>query len=128
SLAYIVISGYTGHHLTRAVRRPFAQTPADYGLAFETVSFLSRVDRLRLAGSKGVAEYQAATGVTVLSASSKPRVIENLPPARSLFVDFLESVYLGKQPGLTLAEILRVNRIVLLARQAAEEHRIVKLA
>lgn len=85
-------------------------------------------DRLRLAGSKGVAEYQAATGVTVISASSKPRVIENLPPARSLFVDFLESVYLGKEPALSLAEILRVNRIVLLARQAAEEHRIVKLA
>jgi len=84
-------------------------------------------DRLRLAGSKGVAEYQAATGVTVVSQSSKPRVIEKLPPAQSLFVDFLESVYLGKRPGLSLEEILRVNRIVLLARQSAEEHRIVKL-
>jgi predicted dehydrogenase len=54
-------------------------------------------------------------------------VIEKLPPAQSLFVDFLESVYLGKRPGLSLEEILRVNRIVLLARQSAEEHRIVKL-
>ncbi|MCS7314552.1 MAG: Gfo/Idh/MocA family oxidoreductase [Bryobacterales bacterium] len=84
-------------------------------------------DRLRLAGTKGVAEYQAATGVTVVSTSSKPRVIENLPPARSLFVDFLQSVYLGAPPGLALQEILRVNRIVLLARQAAEQGRIVKL-
>jgi len=84
-------------------------------------------DRLRLAGSKGVAEYQAATGVTVVSQSSKPRVIEKLPGPQSLFVDFLESVYLGKPPGLSLEDILRVNRIVLLARQSAEERRIVKL-
>jgi len=84
-------------------------------------------DRLRLAGSKGVAEYQAATGVTVVSQTSKPRVIEKLPPARSLFVDFLESVYLGKTPALSLQDILRVNRIVLLARQSAEERRIVRL-
>lgn len=84
-------------------------------------------DRLRLAGSKGVAEHQAATGVVVVSASSKPRVMEKLPAARSLFVDFLESVYLGKEPALNLADILRVNRIVLLARRAAEERRIVRL-
>ncbi len=84
-------------------------------------------DRLRLAGSKGVAEYQAATGVTVMSETSKPRVIEKLPPEQSLFIDFLESVYRGKTPALSLADILRVNRIVLLARQSAEEHRIVKL-
>ncbi len=85
-------------------------------------------DRLRLAGSKGVVEYQAATGVTVISETSKPRVIEKLPPEQSLFIDFLESVYHGKRPALSLADILRVNRIVLLARQSAEEHRIVKLS
>jgi len=85
-------------------------------------------DRLRLAGSKGVAEYQAATGVTVISETSKPRVLDKLPPERSLFIDFLESVYHGKPAGLSLADILRVNRIVLLARQSAEEHRIVRLA
>lgn len=84
-------------------------------------------DRLRLAGSKGVAEYQAATGVTVMSESSKPRVIEKLPAEQSLFIDFLESVYRGKPAALSLADIYRVNRIVLLARQSAEEHRIVQL-
>lgn len=84
-------------------------------------------DRLRLAGSKGIAEYQAATGVTVVSEKSRPRVIENLPAARSLFVDFLESVYRGKPAGLSLADILRVNWVVLLARQSAEQGRIVKL-
>ncbi len=84
-------------------------------------------DRLRLAGSRGIAEYQAATGVTVMSNAGKPRVIEELPPARWLFADFLESVYRGGRPGLTLEEILRVNRIVLLARRSAEEGRIVKL-
>jgi len=84
-------------------------------------------DRLRLAGSKGIAEYQAATGVTVMSETSKPRVLEELPAERSLFVDFLESVYLGKAPGLSLADIVRVNRIVLLARASAEQGRIVRL-
>ena len=85
-------------------------------------------DRLRLAGSKGVAEYQAATGVTVVSETSKPRVIEKLPAERSLLVDFLESLYHGRPAALSLEDILRANRIVLLARQSAEQHRIVKLS
>ncbi len=84
-------------------------------------------DRLRLAGTKGVVEYQAATGVTVLTRDAKPRTITELPPAQSVFVDFLESVYLGKPPGLTPEDIWRVNEITLLARDSAEQHRVVKL-
>ena len=86
-----------------------------------------RGDRLRLAGTEGVAEYQAATGVTLLSRKEKPRTITELPKSRSLFVDFLESVYLGKPVGLTQDDIYRVTAIVLGAREAAENHRIVKL-
>jgi predicted dehydrogenase len=84
-------------------------------------------DRLRLAGTKGVAEYQASTGVTLLAAAHPPRVISDLPPQRSLFIEFLESVYLGRPPSLTLADIYRVNEIALLARESAERRRPVKL-
>lgn len=85
-------------------------------------------DRLRLAGLKGVVEYQAATGVTVLSEKEKPRVVSELPPAGSVFVDFLESVYNGKAPALSLEDIYRVCDIVLMARQSAEQHRVIRLA
>ncbi len=81
-------------------------------------------DRLRLAGTKGVVEYQEASGLTLITATAPPRRITDLPPARSLFLDFLESVYHGKPAGLSLEDIYRVNRIVLVARASAEQRRI----
>jgi predicted dehydrogenase len=83
-------------------------------------------DRLRLAGTKGILEYMAATGLTLVTGAKKPHVITDLPPARSLFVDFLESVYLGKPVGLELRDIYRVNEIVLAAHEAAEKRQIVR--
>jgi predicted dehydrogenase len=84
-------------------------------------------DRLRLAGTRGVVEYQAATGVTLMSDKEKPRVLTELPPARSLFLDFLDSVYNGKRVGLTMPDIWRANEIVLGARESAERHTLVKV-
>lgn len=84
-------------------------------------------DRLRLAGLKGVAEYQAATGVTLMSGTRKPEVIAERAPRGSVFVDYLQYVYNGKAPTLTLADIYRTNEIALGAREAAETGRIVKL-
>lgn len=84
-------------------------------------------DRLRLAGTEGVLEYQPATGLTLITRKEKPRTLTELPPARSLFLDFLESVYFEKPVGLTLEDIYRVNEIVLAARQAAEERRVLKI-
>ena len=83
-------------------------------------------DRLRLAGTRGVLEYQAATGLTLVTAKEKPRVITELPPAQSLFEDFLASVYLGRPAALDLKDIYRVNEIVLAARESAEQGRVVK--
>jgi len=85
-------------------------------------------DRLRLAGTQGVVEYQGTTGVTLMTGKEKPQVIQKLPAGQSLFVDFLESVYNGKPAALKLEDIFRVNEIVLLAREAADRHQIVKLA
>jgi predicted dehydrogenase len=85
-------------------------------------------DRLRLAGLKGIVEFQAATGVTVMSEKGPPRVITELPSAGSVFVDFLESVYNGKPAALSLEDIYRVCDIVLAARDSAEQQRVIRLA
>lgn len=84
-------------------------------------------DRLRLAGTKGVAEYQRATGVTVVTGSSKVRQV-TLPSAGSLFSDYLDSVYNGKPTLLPIGDIWRANEIAFVARDAANTGRVVKLS
>lgn len=85
-------------------------------------------DRLRLAGTKGVAEYQAATGVTLLTSRSNPVVVRELPPAGSVFLEFLQHAYNGKSTSLPPAEIFRICEITLGAHEAAEYGRIIKIA
>jgi hypothetical protein len=83
---------------------------------------------LRIAGTKGVAEYMAATGVTLLSLSRKqPEVIKELPAAEHLFVHWVDHIYNGKPEPITWNDIYRTTHIVLQARAAAEDHKIVKL-
>jgi len=84
-------------------------------------------DRLRIAGTKGVVEYQDSSGLTLVTHDSKPEQVRALPAAGSLFGDFLDAVYNGRQPLLTPGEIFRVNEIVLKARDAAESRTIVRL-
>jgi predicted dehydrogenase len=84
-------------------------------------------DRLRLAGTKGVVEYQAATGVTLIAANRKPETIRDLPPEGSVFIDFLDAAYNGKPASLSAEDIYRVNLIVIAAQEAAERHQIVSL-
>lgn len=84
-------------------------------------------DRLRLAGTKGIAEYQASTGVTLIPATGTPRQVSPLPGARSLFVDFLKHLYEGAPEPIARADIFRVNEIVLKARDAANSSRIIRL-
>jgi predicted dehydrogenase len=84
-------------------------------------------DRLRLAGTRGVVEYQAATGVTLVTDRLAPRQITDLPPAGSLFLDFLDSVYHGKPTVLDPGDIYRVNEIVLAARDAGDRRQVTKV-
>ncbi len=84
-------------------------------------------DRLRLAGTRGVAEYQAATGVTLITDKRPPRQISELPPNGSLFLDFLNSVYNGKPLVLELRDIYRVNEIVLAARDAGDRRQMIRI-
>jgi predicted dehydrogenase len=85
-------------------------------------------DRLRLAGTKGVAEYMAATGVTLVTAGEKPRTLTDLPPAGDLFVDYLQATYNGKAPTISLPDIWKVNEITLAAHEAAERGQTVRIA
>jgi predicted dehydrogenase len=83
-------------------------------------------DRLRLAGTKGVAEYMGSTGVTLVTNGEKQRTLTELPPEGSLFIDYLQATYNGKAPTLTTSDIWRVNEITLAAHQAAETGKTVK--
>ncbi len=84
-------------------------------------------DRLRLAGTHGVVEYQAVTGVTLITDKQPLRRMTELPPHGSLFVDFLNSVYNGGTSVLELNDIYRVNEIVLAARDAGDQHHMMKI-
>ncbi len=82
-------------------------------------------DRLRLAGTKGVAEYMAATGTTLATNQSKPHRIESLPQPGSVFRDYIANVYAGAPATLTEAEIFRVCDVTIAAHLAAIGRRIV---
>ncbi|MBI4877821.1 MAG: Gfo/Idh/MocA family oxidoreductase [Acidobacteria bacterium] len=84
-------------------------------------------DRLRLAGLKGVVEYQASTGVVLMTGTKKPETIKELPARGSVFVDYLLYAYKGATPTLSLADIYRTNEIVLGARDAADRGQVVRL-
>lgn len=84
-------------------------------------------DRLRLAGTKGIAEYQRSTGVTVITFDSKIRSA-GLPPAQDIFTDYLDHVFNGKPTLLPMDEIWRANEVVLAARDAANTGKVVRLA
>ncbi len=84
-------------------------------------------DRLRIAGTKGVAEYMEATGVTVVSEKRKREVLKDLPAERSLFTAFLDHIYNQKPAPIPWAQILRGHEIVLGARNAMESGKVLAL-
>lgn len=84
-------------------------------------------DRLRLAGTRGVAEYMASAGVTLLAAGRKPETIAELPPEGSIFAEFLDHAYLGKPTSLPHQEIFRICEITLAAHEAALTGRVLSI-
>ena len=83
--------------------------------------------RLRVSGTRGIVEYQEATGVTLVTAQSGPEVVRDLPPQQSVFLDFLRSVYQGAAPALSWPEIVQANEATLAAHTAAVQHRFVQV-
>ncbi len=82
-------------------------------------------DRLRLSGTKGVAEYMAATGTTLATATKKPHRLEALPPEGSVFRDYIASVYGGAKPTLSIEDIYRNCEVTIAAHEAAVEQKVV---
>lgn len=85
-------------------------------------------DRMRIGGTKGIVEYMAATGVTLLTTTDKPKVISDLPATGGVFVDYLKATYLGAKPTTTLSDIWKVNEITIAAHEAAEKGHTVRVA
>jgi predicted dehydrogenase len=83
-------------------------------------------DRLRIAGSKGVIEYQGEH-LTLVTATEKPREITDLPRHAPLFADFVYSLYGNTPHMISVDDIYRVTEIVLRARDAAESNRILRV-
>jgi predicted dehydrogenase len=84
-------------------------------------------DRLRIAGTKGVVEFQQSQGVTLVTDSAAPVELKDLPPPQFLFLDFLESIFGSRKHLLRPEELFRVNEIVLKVRDGAESGQIVAL-
>lgn len=84
-------------------------------------------DRLRLAGTKGIAEYMAATGTTLVTGVAKPHRVEQLPPEGSVFKDYLAHVYGGAPATLTLDEIYMDCDVTIAAHEAAVKRQIVRI-
>lgn len=84
-------------------------------------------DRLRIVGSKGILEYRAGDGLTLVTNQSAPRKIENFPPAQTITGAFLESRYHNAEPLLSQDDIFRISEVVLKLRDAADHKRIVSL-
>lgn len=84
-------------------------------------------DRLRLAGTKGIVEYQESVGVTLMTDAEKPHSLSLLPPGRSVFVDYLDHAYNGAPAMLPLDDIYRVTEITIGAQEAADKGAVIKL-
>lgn len=84
-------------------------------------------DRVRIAGSGGVIEYLAATGLTLLKTGTKVEAVKELPAEKEIFVEFLETAFNGKTNDMPLDDVWKVNDITIAAHESAETHRAVKV-
>ena len=76
---------------------------------------------------EGIIEYQALSGLTLITEDQPLQKITDLPPTKPLFMDFVEMLRTGKPHYIMMEDIFRVTEIVLKTRSAAEEQRIVSL-
>ena len=83
-------------------------------------------DRLRVVGTHGIVECQGER-VMLVTENEASREVSPLPPAKSLFANFLESIYLGQSPVLSATDIFRISEVVLKARESADTGKVVRL-
>jgi len=85
-------------------------------------------DRLRIAGTDGVVEcFAHDKHVHLVTSKAPPQRIEP-DESDNLFAGFIRAIRAGKQPRIPVEDCLRVTEVVLKARQAADEKRMISLA
>lgn len=77
-------------------------------------------DRLRVAGTEGIAEYTAATGVTLQRRGQAPVVVKELPAERSLFLEFLAHLEGGPAP-VPYKDLFRSVEVALKAWESGKQ-------
>jgi predicted dehydrogenase len=83
-------------------------------------------DRLRVAGTRGIVEWDHDRGLVLMTSERAPGRLDQLPAGGSVFVDFLEHVYNGKPSLLPEKDIWRSNEVTMAAHEAAEQGKFVK--
>lgn len=84
-------------------------------------------DRIRIAGTKGVVEVTYADPmIRVVTESKRPYEVKP-EPTENLFVDFVQSLREKRQPRITADDSISITRLVLKARQAADELKLLEL-
>lgn len=76
-------------------------------------------DRLRVAGTRGIAEWIPSVGLHLQTDSAAPVIVKDLPPPKFVALEFLRSTFLGAPPFVTQQEIIDATRTTLLAAKMA---------
>ena len=84
-------------------------------------------DRLRVAGTRGIVEYDQDRGLVLMTGEQAPAKVLELPAGGSVFIDYLEHVYNGKPAVLPSKDIWRANEVTIAAHEAAETGKFVKV-
>lgn len=84
-------------------------------------------DRFRIAGDRGVIEaFGTAKELQLLTVDGEPQAIKP-EPTENLFVEFVKRVREGKPHRIPADDCYRITEVVLRARQAADEMKLVEL-
>jgi predicted dehydrogenase len=76
-------------------------------------------DRLRVAGTRGIAEWISSVGLHLQTDSAPPTIVKDLPAPMFIGLEFLRSTFLGAPPFVTHQEIIDATRTTLLAARMA---------
>lgn len=76
-------------------------------------------DRLRIAGNKGIIEYQSSNPIVSLMTADSPPTELPQPNAQNQFVDFVNSLRTGAPFGVPAEDCFRITEVCLRIRDAA---------
>jgi len=84
-------------------------------------------DRIRIVGTDGVAELRWPDRAVSLLTTAKGATTVEAPPTANLFVEYVEALRSGKPYRIPAEDCLYITEVVLRARDAAEQHKVVEI-